>query len=95
MPRYRIYIPTALAVVIAAVLEFVTWLTGMPATLHRGSVKDAVRVHYADNGKAIRVLGYRPVVPLAEGVRRSCEGYKRQLAARAKSDAAKADGVCD
>lgn len=95
VPRYRIYIPTALAVVIAAVLEFVTWLTGMPATLHRGSVKDAVRVHYADNGKAIRVLGYRPVVPLAEGVRRSCEGYKMQLAARAKSDAAKADGVCD
>ena len=93
VPRYRIYVPTALAVVIATLLELITWLTGTPATLHRGSVKDAIRVHYANNGKAIRVLGYRPLVPLADGVRRSCEGYKRQLAARANSNTAQANGV--
>ena len=93
VPRYRVYIPITLAVVIAALLEIITWLTGTPATLHRGSIKDAIRVHYANNDKAIKVLGYRPVVPLAEGVRRSCEGYKRQLAARAKSNAAQANGV--
>ena len=92
-PRYRVYIPTALAVVIAALLEIITWLTGTPATLHRGSIKDAIRVHYADNRKAISVLGYRPIVGLAEGVRRSCEGYKRQLAAKAKNDAICTNGA--
>jgi sterol-4alpha-carboxylate 3-dehydrogenase (decarboxylating) len=93
VPRYRVYIPTALAVVIAALLEIITWLTGTPATLHRGSIKDAIRVHYADNRKAISVLGYRPIVGLAEGVRRSCEGYKRQLAAKAKSNTVCANGA--
>ena len=90
VPRFRVYIPTTLAVIIAFLLEVITWLSGTPPTLHRGSVKDAIRTHYADNGKAIKVLGYKPIVGLSEGIRRSCEGYKRQLAARAKSDASPA-----
>lgn len=86
VPRFQVYIPTTLAVIIAFLLEIVTWLSGTPATLHRGSIKDAIRTHYADNGRAIKVLGYKPIVGLSEGIRRSCEGYKRQLAAKAKSD---------
>lgn len=85
VPRLQVHIPVTLAVIIAALLEFITWLTGTPATLHRGSIKDAIRVRYADNGKSISILGYRPTVGLAEGVKRSCEGYRRQLAAKAKS----------
>jgi sterol-4alpha-carboxylate 3-dehydrogenase (decarboxylating) len=42
-------------------------------------VKDCSRSYYADNEKAIRVLGYKPIVGMSEGIRRSCEGYKRQL----------------
>jgi sterol-4alpha-carboxylate 3-dehydrogenase (decarboxylating) len=79
-PRFRVHIPVQLAFVVAFILEFLTWLTGTPATLHRGSVKDGTRSYYANNEKAIRVLGYRPIVGMSEGVRRSCEGYKRQLA---------------
>jgi len=78
-PRFRLYIPVGFAFVVAFLLEILTWLTGTPATLHRGSVKDGTRTYYADNVKAIRVLGYRPIVGLSEGVRRSCEGYKKQL----------------
>lgn len=85
VPKFQMHIPVTLAVIVAALLEFMTWLTGTPATLHRGSIKDAIRVRYADNGKAISILGYRPTVGLAEGVRRSCEGYRKQLAAKAKS----------
>lgn len=87
VPKFRVHVPVALAFVVAFLLEVLTWLTGAKATLHRGSVKDGVRTHFADNSKAISVLGYRPAVGLAEGVRRSCEGYKRQLVARKKGEA--------
>lgn len=89
VPRFRVHVPIMLAYLVALILEVVTWLTGMPATLHRGSVKDGIRTHYADNSKAISVLGYRPIVGLSEGVRRSCEGYKRQLAAKAVKEGKK------
>jgi sterol-4alpha-carboxylate 3-dehydrogenase (decarboxylating) len=46
-------------------------------------VKDGVRTHYSNNDKAIRILGYRPKVSMAEGFRRACEDYKRHLAAEA------------
>jgi sterol-4alpha-carboxylate 3-dehydrogenase (decarboxylating) len=83
-PRLRLHIPVGLAFFVAFLLEILTWVTGTPVTLHRGSVKDSTRTYYASNDKAIRVLGYRPVVGLSEGVRRSCEGYKRQMAERAR-----------
>jgi sterol-4alpha-carboxylate 3-dehydrogenase (decarboxylating) len=78
-PRFRVHVPVGLAFILAFILEFFTWVTGTPATLHRGSVKDCSRSYYADNEKAIRVLGYKPIVGMSEGIRRSCEGYKRQL----------------
>ncbi|KAM0721626.1 hypothetical protein Q7P37_002551 [Cladosporium fusiforme] len=83
VPSFRVHVPVALAFFVALILEVVTWVTGTPATLHRGSIKDAIRTHYADNRKAMMVLGYTPIVGLSEGVRRSCDGYKRQLAAMA------------
>jgi sterol-4alpha-carboxylate 3-dehydrogenase (decarboxylating) len=82
-PRFRLHIPVGVAFFLAFILEFLTWVTGTPATLHRGSVKDSTRSYYADNEKAIRVLGYRPIVGMSEGIRRSCEGYKRQLTEKA------------
>ncbi|KAF2485843.1 hypothetical protein BDY17DRAFT_247465 [Neohortaea acidophila] len=85
VPRYRVQIPMWLAWAVAWILECITWVTGAEATLTRGSVRDAVRAHFADNEKAKRVLGYEVKVGLAEGVRRSCEGYKRYLARRAAS----------
>lgn len=93
VPRFQVHIPTTLAIILAFLLEIMTWLSGTPATLHRGSIKDAIRTYYADNGKAIKMLGYKPVVGLSEGIRRSCEGYKRQLAARAKGDTSSASKV--
>lgn len=82
-PRFRLRIPLGLAFVLAFILELLTWVMGTPATLHRGSVKDGTRSYYASNEEAIRVLGYRPIVGMSEGIRRSCEGYKSQLAERA------------
>ena len=80
VPRYRIRVPATLAWVAGYVLEWVTWFTGGASTLDRGSVKDGVRTHFSNNTKAKEILGYTPTVGLAEGVRLSCEDYKRHLA---------------
>lgn len=80
VPRYRIHIPMILAYAVACILEIITWVTGGVATLNRGSVQDGVKSHFSNNDKAIRYLGYSPKVGLSEGVRLSCEGYKRFLA---------------
>lgn len=66
-------------------MEILTWFTGGAPTIDRGSVKDGMRTHYSNNDKAIRILGYIPEVDLAEGMRRSCDGYKKHLAGKAAS----------
>jgi sterol-4alpha-carboxylate 3-dehydrogenase (decarboxylating) len=82
VPRFRIHIPTTIAWLAGFALEWTSWLTGSASTLDRGSVKDGVRTHFSDNSKAIRILGYKPKVGLAEGVRLSCEDYKKYLASK-------------
>ncbi|KAK5173690.1 uncharacterized protein LTR77_002371 [Saxophila tyrrhenica] len=83
VPKYRIHIPTAIAWFVALILEIMTWFTGNAPTIDRGSVKDGMRTHYSNNAKAMKVLGYMPEVPLTEGIRRACDGYKKHLAAQA------------
>ena len=84
VPRYRIFIPLWLAWVVALIMEVITFITGAPQTLDTGSVKDAVRTQYSDNTRAILVLGYRPIVGLAEGVRLWCDDYKAYLEKQAQ-----------
>ena len=72
VPKYRVHVPLSIAWLAGLGLECVTWFTGGASTIDRGSVRDAVRTHYSNNAKAIRILGYDPEVGLAEGVRRSC-----------------------
>lgn len=88
-PAFQVHVPVALAMIVAFVLEWFTWALGLPITLDTGSVKDGIRTHYASNEKAIHVLGYRPTVGLTEGVVRSCQGYKRHLAAKMTAKNAK------
>lgn len=77
VPRWRIYIPAAIAWFVGAILEWITFFTGKESTLDTGSVQDGVRTQYADIGKAKEVLGYVPRVGISEGVRRSCRVCER------------------
>ncbi|KAK4897533.1 hypothetical protein LTR27_004677 [Elasticomyces elasticus] len=83
VPRYRVHIPESIAWMAALVFECKTWVAGGANTLNRGSVRDGVRSQFAHNGKARDILRYKPTVGLTEGVRRTCEGYKKYLAAKA------------
>ena len=72
-PSFEVRIPKRLAWVLGYFAEYVTWVTGTQATLSRGSVKDACGVRYANLEKAKRVLGYKPRVGLAEGMKMACQ----------------------
>ena len=85
LPKFRVRIPASLAWVAGVSMEWLTWLTGAVATLDRGSVKDGIRSQYADISKARRILGYEPKVGLTEGVRLSCDDYKKYLVGKAVS----------
>jgi sterol-4alpha-carboxylate 3-dehydrogenase (decarboxylating) len=73
VPPFEVHVPEALARWVACVTEGVAWLVGADAPFSRGLVSDACRVHYVDIRKARAVLGYRPRIPLDEGVRLSCQ----------------------
>ncbi|KAL9095326.1 MAG: hypothetical protein Q9163_006514, partial [Psora crenata] len=72
-PPFALTVPMRAAWVAGLVAEMVTWLTGTPHTLSRGSVMDACATRYCSGEKARSLLGYRPRVGIEEGIRISCE----------------------
>lgn len=71
-PSYEVHIPVSLATLVGFIAEVVTWITGTPTTLSRGSVLDACGTRYCSGEKARRVLGYKPRMGVEEGIRISC-----------------------
>ncbi|KAF5871186.1 putative nad dependent epimerase protein [Botrytis fragariae] len=85
IPPYEVMIPQGLAWVAGLLAEAASWLTGSKeSTLSRGSVNDACAIRYASGEKAKRILGYEAKVGLEEGIRLSCEAYKKRLASQEK-----------
>ena len=82
-PPYQVHIPMSLAYLVGYIAEGVTWITGTPTTLSRGSVFDACGTRYCSGEKARKILGYRPRVGIEEGIRISClVSLRRTLAPR-------------
>lgn len=71
-PPFAIHIPVSIAAFAGYIAELVTFFTGTPATLSRGSVHDACAVRYCNGEKARRLLGYRPKVGIEKGIHISC-----------------------
>ncbi|TGO29936.1 hypothetical protein BPAE_0009g00320 [Botrytis paeoniae] len=87
IPPYEATIPQGLAWVAGLLAEAASWLTGSKEpTLSRGSVNDACAIRYASGEKAKRILGYEAKVGLEEGIRLSCEAYKKRLANQEKEE---------
>lgn len=78
-PSFEVHIPVSLAALSGYIAELVTWVTGTPTTLSRGSVLDACGTRYCNGEKARKVLGYKPRVGIEEGIRISCIDYARRL----------------
>jgi sterol-4alpha-carboxylate 3-dehydrogenase (decarboxylating) len=73
VPRYTITIPESVAWFMGLASELGSWVTGSEASMTRGIVSEACRDRYVSIVKAGQLLGYRPRIGLAEGVRSSCE----------------------
>ncbi|KAF2033842.1 C-3 sterol dehydrogenase/C-4 decarboxylase-like protein [Setomelanomma holmii] len=84
VPGRSVSIPEGVAWWLGLAAEWGAWVTGGEGALSRGIVKDGCRERYASIALARRVLGYVPEVGLEEGIRRSCEHYKKTLAERVK-----------
>ena len=72
-PSFELYIPRSVAAFAGLIADWVSWLSGTPTTLSRGSVQDACSTRYCNGAKAQRILGYVPKVGIEEGIKRSCE----------------------
>jgi nucleoside-diphosphate-sugar epimerase len=72
LPEWTIYGAASLS-------EYLSKLTGKPALLNRGKVEEMVQKNWVcDITKARSVLGFKPLVSLAEGARLTVEWYKKE-----------------
>ncbi|KAI4120496.1 MAG: hypothetical protein LQ338_006978 [Usnochroma carphineum] len=87
-----------LGLFIAGLLEWILWVvffgTKVPS-MTRGVVKYGCMTRYFDTGRARRVLGYRPVWGLDEGVRRTVEWFLREGEGEGGMVGGKGDGVVE
>jgi dihydroflavonol-4-reductase len=74
----RIRIPHFIVFIIAAFAQFFAMFSSKPATLNIEKAKDLVQSYWiCDTSKAMRELEYRQKVSLEEGIKRTCEWYKK------------------
>lgn len=75
---FKIKIPHFLVFTIAAFAQFFAIFTSKPATLNIEKAKDLVQSYWiCDTSKAIKELGYRQKISLEEGIKRTCDWYKK------------------
>lgn len=75
---FRIRIPHFIVFTIAAFAQFFAMFSSKPATLNIEKARDLVQSYWiCDTSKAMRELGYRQKVSLEEGIKRTCEWYKK------------------
>ncbi|KAF1996066.1 C-3 sterol dehydrogenase/C-4 decarboxylase-like protein [Amniculicola lignicola CBS 123094] len=90
-PRFEFTIPKSLAWWLGYGSEWLSWATGSEGTFSRGAVKEATRTCYASIAKARRVLGYEPKVSLPDGLRTSCQHYKKKLNGQKRDESHRLD----
>lgn len=76
IPPFEVSIPIWLASSLGLACEVIAWVTGIEGSLSRGSVLDAIAVKYADISRAKELLGYRPRVSTADGLKEACDSYR-------------------
>ncbi|KAJ6614886.1 3-beta hydroxysteroid dehydrogenase/isomerase family-domain-containing protein [Mycena sp. CBHHK59/15] len=73
-PRYTIVIPRAIALILANIVLFLSWMTcRKELTFTPHNVMFATTTMYFNNDKARRVLGYEPKFSIDEGMRRTAK----------------------
>ncbi|NWG27940.1 MAG: NAD(P)-dependent oxidoreductase [Ignavibacteriaceae bacterium] len=75
---FRIRIPHFMVFIIAAIAQFFAVFSSKPATLNIEKAKDLTQRYWiCDPSKAMRELGYKQKVSIEEGIKRTCDWYKK------------------
>ena len=74
----KIRIPHFLVFTIAAFAQFFAMFSSKPTTLNLEKAKDLVQSYWiCDTSKAMRELSYRQKISVEDGIKRTCEWYKK------------------
>ncbi len=74
----KIKIPHFIVFTIAAIAQFFALFSSKPATLNIEKAKDLTQHAWTcDTSKAIKDLGYRQNISIEEGIKRTCDWYKK------------------
>ena len=74
----RIRIPHFIVFTLAAIAQFFAMFSSKPATLNIEKAKDLTQKYWiCDTSKAVRELDYHQKVSIEEGIKRTCEWYKK------------------
>ena len=74
----KIRIPHFLVFTIAAFAQFFAIFSSKPTTLNLEKAKDLVQSYWiCDTSKAMRELNYRQKISVEDGIKRTCEWYKK------------------
>jgi len=84
-PPFQVYLPASVAWGFGWLAEWVSYFAGREIALSRGTVQDAVGIRYSNNDKAVRLLGYKPLVGFADAVRLSCDDLEKTLKSNTRS----------
>ncbi len=75
---FKIRIPHFIVFAIAAIAQFFAMFSSKPATLNIEKAKDLTQKYWiCDTSKAMKELGYRQKVSIEEGIKRTCDWYKK------------------
>jgi nucleoside-diphosphate-sugar epimerase len=75
----KIKVPHSIVYTIAAVAQIMAMFSSKPATLNIEKSRDLTRNAWiCDTGKAIQELNYHQTISIEEGIKRTCEWYKKQ-----------------
>jgi len=75
---FKIKIPHFLVYTIAAFAQFFAMFSSKPATLNLEKAKDLVQSYWiCDTSKAMRELGYTQKISIEDGIKQTCEWYKK------------------
>ena len=75
---FKVKVPHQVVYFIAAIAQFAALFSSKPATLNIEKAKDLTRPAWiCDTGKAIKDLGYHQLISAEEGIKRTCDWYKK------------------
>ncbi|KAI0092373.1 hypothetical protein BDY19DRAFT_983745 [Irpex rosettiformis] len=80
VPSKITVIPRSVGILIATIMELVSWFTGRPAVLTRFRIMIFCTTRWCSIEKARKALDYEPPVPLHEGIRKAAECWQTHQA---------------